>query len=381
MSGVSRANSTSDGRKVTLTAKFKDLTTAEFEDQKAQDKQHHQLDDALTAVGVKRAASRRVRIPPARIVVGDQIQLPDEVKAVILSMVFFRWEVKDALEAFAVVIPLGSRLHLFNLEVVKDRDFKFKNSRGNLQQGKYSGNMERGKPNGHGFWTATVETHGTYEGEFCEGVAQGMGQRQWPTGGSYVGQFEDGQKCGHGEETWPTGGSYSGGWANNKRNGKGIERWPAGGSYEGDWVDGKRNGMGLEVWPTGGTYNGEYQEGRKHGWGVERWPTGGWYAGNYCKGRRQGYGQEYYPEKTNDAGALLKAAKKYEGEYGNNTRNGLGAMIYEDSSPPKIGMWKRGKFRYRCQVPLLNSDHVSFEASDDAPEDAYREEGWGERWQ
>ena len=120
--------------------------------------------------------------------------------------------------------------------VVNGKWVWFKESNGNVLEGKYLGEIHNGKPYGQGTYTS-------------------------PDGRKYVGIWRDDKRNGQGTFTWSDGRKYVGRWKDDKRNGQGTFTSPDGQKYVGIWKDDKRNGEGTFTYPDGQKYVGEYKDG------------------------------------------------------------------------------------------------------------------------
>jgi len=68
----------------------------------------------------------------------------------------------------------------------------FEEGDGKVGDGKYSGEIENGLPNGQG--TLTESNGEKYEGEWKDGLMHGQGTYNWLYGKKYVGEWKDGEK-------------------------------------------------------------------------------------------------------------------------------------------------------------------------------------------
>ena len=86
----------------------------------------------------------------------------------------------------------------------------------------------------------------SYEGTWIHDKRHGKGIYCDEDGGRYEGEFDDGVYNGVGTFTknWPHGDSYEGEWVQGVKHGHGIKRYADGNFFEGVWVHGKRVGTG-----------------------------------------------------------------------------------------------------------------------------------------
>ena len=85
-----------------------------------------------------------------------------------------------------------------------------------------------------------------------------LGDKQ--THSVYKGQVENGKPNGHGTLTTPNGGKYVGGWKNGRPHGQGINTSPDGTNYVGEFKDGKYNGQGIFTYSDGRKYVGKFKD-------------------------------------------------------------------------------------------------------------------------
>ena len=69
--------------------------------------------------------------------------------------------------------------------------------------------------------------------------------------GKYVGEIEKGKPNGQGIYTSPNGNKYEGEWKNGKINGQGTYTYSKGKKYVGEWKDEKRHGQGIYTYTKG----------------------------------------------------------------------------------------------------------------------------------
>jgi len=166
-------------------------------------------------------------------------------------------------------------------------------------------------PNGNTF-------QGTYDGER---VKQGAGIFTWmgPTSeedetliekAKYDGNYKDGLKNGVGKMVYPNGDIYEGEWIDNKMQGEGTYTYKKSGDiYSGSWVADKKSGQG------------EYEFGADSSVMVGTWvdgqiTTGKWilkgaavYKGEFKLGRPFGAGSFTFASKLVQKGAFVEAKK------------------------------------------------------------------------
>ena len=134
----------------------------------------------------------------------------------------------------------------------------------------------------------------TYEGEFKNGLKNGLGQLKSNLE-EYFGLFKDSLKQGRGKLIYlKTGNIYDG-------------------NFDMESID----GYGIYQWKNGDEYIGNFKNGLFEGEGRYKWANDDIYEGHYSKGIREGKGKLI----TN------KGEKIYQGEFKNNKPHGKGVII------------------------------------------------------
>ncbi len=98
----------------------------------------------------------------------------------------------------------------------------------------------------------------TYNGEWQNGVAQGIGEYTFATGERYVGEFVNGIISGQGRFYYNNGCVYDGHFAKGKRDGSGTMTYPNGDRYEGSWIADRQTGYGKMYYADGRVYRGQF---------------------------------------------------------------------------------------------------------------------------
>lgn len=130
----------------------------------------------------------------------------------------------------------------------------------------------------------------TYEGNWVDGLPEGIGTESRPDGEIYKGTFQSGLRDGHGELTLPDGRRYVGDFSEGARSGYGRAVAPGNLVYEGTWVADKRQGYGLEIRPDGSSYQGEWLADKRDGQGREQNADGTYHEGTWEQNRALGPG-------------------------------------------------------------------------------------------
>ncbi|MEM6496476.1 MAG: peptidoglycan-binding protein, partial [Pseudomonadota bacterium] len=115
----------------------------------------------------------------------------------------------------------------------------------------------------------------TWDGKCVDGVASGRGKLQltWKYRGrrlgiSFDGEYRNGRANGLGTITYSNGDRFAGRFENGKRHGDGVFAWVGGTYYKGQFENGLRHGRGLVVFPKGDRYEGQWRKGKPHGTGT-----------------------------------------------------------------------------------------------------------------
>ena len=258
----------------------------------------------------------------------------------------------------------------------------------------YEGEMKDDKY--HGMGTYRWGNGNVYTGEYVNGVRQGKGKFAFASGSSYEGEWKNGKYHGKGKWTNADGSYYTGVWENDdiidstkieypapayasesvkpaagakiermeydngvyegemvngSRHGKGKYTWNNGSEYEGDWVKGKKCGFGIyksysKNEKDGSTYlsyiyEGEWKDGKHHGRGVAKGYKAftlfghvymNWsYDGPWVDDKKHGRGVY----RDWDGNAMHDMWKVFEGEWVDDTRQGIFTMKYEPSGTGK----------------------------------------------
>ncbi|CAK9067516.1 Phosphatidylinositol 4-phosphate 5-kinase 2 (AtPIP5K2) (1-phosphatidylinositol 4-phosphate kinase 2) (Diphosphoinositide kinase 2) (PtdIns(4)P-5-kinase 2) [Durusdinium trenchii] len=97
-----------------------------------------------------------------------------------------------------------------------------------------------------------------YEGQWKDGLPEGLGVLKWPNGSYFQGEWRAGKRNGQGLLIYPDGSSFTGEWKDDQRNGSGVRKYPDGSLFKGEWKEDQKTGLGLLTWPDGSTVHGEW---------------------------------------------------------------------------------------------------------------------------
>ncbi len=166
-----------------------------------------------------------------------------------------------------------------------------------------------------------IYDNGIYEGEFVDGVRQGVGTYCYNNGDKYEGSFNENEFDGYGKYTYNDGGSYEGEFFKGKPFGTGTRIWPDGRKYTGGFVDGKMSGEGTLIMEDGTVYTGGFLLGRRCGKADVAYPDGSIYKGDFLFDDRHGTGE-----------LTLKDGTKYTGDFRYDEKRGHGTLTYPDGT-------------------------------------------------
>ena len=195
--------------------------------------------------------------------------------------------------------------------------------------GKYAGEVENGRPHGHG--AMNYADGSRYIGDWQDGRRNGQGSLTSADGAKYVGEWNEDSRHGYGTLTTRDGRKYSGDWKNDRCNGQGMESFADGKKYEGQFKDGKYHGQGTLILPDGKKYIGQFKNGLSNGKGKLIFPNGK-------------YEGEFKDNKYHGQGILIMSdGRKYTGQLENGLPHGQGVMVLANGTK-YVGEFKNGRF-------------------------------------
>jgi len=151
-----------------------------------------------------------------------------------------------------------------NVEMVVEREITITLFNEGDQNGKYTGMLVFGLPQGDGVFSSVRPSDGVewvYTGSFENGTLNGEGVVNWSSGSFYFGEFKDGARHGQGTYIWPNGDVYDGTFQNGVIHGQGTYTWQNGNIFEGEIKDGQLlNGRHLIDGTWHDVVNGELVE-------------------------------------------------------------------------------------------------------------------------
>ena len=152
-------------------------------------------------------------------------------------------------EASLKQVPINEK------EVVIKTDYKMND--GAL----FTGQMKHVKDDSfvkHGKGKQTWIDGASFDGEWRNGVASGVGHFQHANTDVYVGEFTNDKANGFGKYSHGSGQTYEGHWVDDLQDGSGTEILEDGSKYVGCFKNGKKNGLGSYKWNDKSSYSGEW---------------------------------------------------------------------------------------------------------------------------
>lgn len=166
-----------------------------------------------------------------------------------------------------------------------------------------------------------------YVGEWKNGKRDGFGVLSMKDVSKFIGEFSDNIVYGFGMLIHANGEKCAGYWDDFKLNGWGYFWAPNNSFSKGLWKKDKLNEYGIESWVKG-KYEGEYVDGSKHGIGEIVFEEKGYYVGEFDESTITGVGT-----------FVFKDNRKYEGEWKNSKMHGFGMITVG-----KGKSWFEGEF-------------------------------------
>lgn len=188
----------------------------------------------------------------------------------------------------------------------------------------YSGNFLNGKPNGKLNFYKNKKL--AYSGEWKDGTYNGIGTLYKEDGSVKKGLWKNGALIQTDETVKTSEGIYSGGILNNLSDGYGTMEYNTGSIYKGTWTEGKWNGEGFFISNKKDSIAGNWYEGKLEGYGIFKSPSF-LYEGDWSNNKPNGIGRIIYPDST-----------FYTGNWDNGKKNGYGDIIYSNNDS-YFGEW------------------------------------------
>lgn len=209
----------------------------------------------------------------------------------------------------------------------------------------YEGEWKDGIVHGKGLIT---DKNGNFvcDGEFHEGRLNGKATFQHADGSKYVGDWRENRRHGYGTYNDSDGNVYRGEWKDNLRQGHGISTDISGNSFEGEWFKDMRHGPGNLKGANGTLYEGVWKNNQLEGRGIILYPDGSRYEGTLRGGIKDGRGMYIFASKA-----------EYEGRFRDDRIHGMGTLRMEKSvSVTKYG----GKY---VEEMTVDDGHQEIEAT------------------
>lgn len=168
-----------------------------------------------------------------------------------------------------------------------------------------------------------LDTNLTYQGQYLNGLKEGLGTEISEMGEIYTGNFHNDLRHGSGVLIQINGDVIIANFVNDEAEGPGESsnsRTKI--RYKGTFVDSRKEGEGEEEGENGYRYKGQFHEGYKNGEGELFLPNGDHYIGKFLNNKFHGPGTLIYGEES--------VVKKYEGEFRGGKWHGIGTVEFKD---------------------------------------------------
>ena len=184
---------------------------------------------------------------------------------------------------------------------------------------KYDGEFKDGLKEGVG--TYVWENGNRYEGPFTKDAPNGIGKYDFANGDTYTGEVKAGALTGRGTYVTKSGDTMEGTFVDGSLHGVGIHRFASGDRYEGELARGKPHGKGRYIGQDGHRVEGDFADGQPHGKGTFHFANGDRYEGDIARSELTGQGAYFY-----------KSGLKYEGQMAKGQPQGDGVFWFADGS-------------------------------------------------
>ncbi|MEP7260085.1 MAG: caspase family protein [Usitatibacter sp.] len=214
-----------------------------------------------------------------------------------------------------------------------------------------------------------------YEGEFNEGLKQGLGVYVWDNGDRYDGRFSADRPDGVGKYHFANGDSYEGEVKSGVIVGRGTYSTKNGDIFEGSFANGKPNGVGVYRFASGDRYEGEMDQGRLQGRGRYIAKSGDRIEAPFVDGKAQGIGSYQFANGDRYEGEIIggaltgqgvyqyKSGLKYEGEIRQGQPQGKGVFWFQDGSRFE-GTFENGLAKARGEIVRADGSRAAAEIID-----------------
>lgn len=168
-----------------------------------------------------------------------------------------------------------------------------------------------------------LDTNLTYQGQYSNGLKEGLGTEISELGEVYTGNFHNDLRHGSGLLITIHGEIIKCYFLNDEAEGEGESFNPKTNiRYKGKFVDSRKEVQGVEEGPDGYKYEGQFHEGYKNGEGKLTLPNGDVYQGKFLNDKYHGPGVLVYGKESK--------VKKYDGELRGGKWHGIGTVEYKD---------------------------------------------------
>ncbi|HOZ28807.1 MAG TPA: hypothetical protein PLH23_15260, partial [Hyphomonadaceae bacterium] len=208
---------------------------------------------------------------------------------------------------------------------------------------RYEGNYTTGEINGTG--KEKLATGEVYEGAFVNGERHGLGRMTYIDGSTYEGDYVRGKREGAGTQTFKDGSVYVGEWKGDRRNGEGVyttgdKVW----TYDGAWLNDRRSGQGKLSSNDGSyTYIGAFADDRRTGQATATFGDGRVFRGMFANDQQAGPGE-----------LTFKDGRKITGQFLDHRPNG--AAVEVGSVATIDGTWVEGALQGRAVVQYATGE-------------------------
>jgi hypothetical protein len=133
----------------------------------------------------------------------------------------------------------------------------------------------------------TLVEKAKYDGNYKDGLKNGVGKMIYPNGDFYEGEWIDNKMQGEGTYTYKKSGDiYSGSWIADKKSGQGTYEFGADSSIMvGTWVDGQIT-TGKWILKGAAEYEGAFKLGRPYGYGSFSFSSGLVQTGSFVEAKK-----------------------------------------------------------------------------------------------
>jgi len=258
-----------------------------------------------------------------------------------------------------------------------------------FKAGKYEGELNV-KGQNHGYGVMKYQGRGRYEGDFSNGLRDGLGKYTFSNGWEYIGEFRDDKKHGRGRFVTANDSYYVGEFVKGRREGKGTLILAAekveyvgvfkegkfhgqgkytnrhGDVFNGHFVLHKFQGHGKMKYANGEEFDGNWEKGKKsHGWIT--YANGDSYIGDWKHDMKDGEGKLFFANGDRYEGAFrrdkmhgcgkTKFSKGdcYEGPFLEGKRSGQGTYTFSTNAK-YVGYWKENERHGKGEMHYANGD-------------------------